>query len=374
MGCFNVSCGISGISMFEDDAVLIPLIKTDMFKYHTFTGTSIVSNEGIKDSFQPLTLPIFGKLDSYGRLENIKKDYNTERIEEYYKLPIFDFVDRICSNWKGEKNKDKNDPIPSDISGMYIHRDIFNKLSKGLPDEYGRSHKGFGHNADVLEYILNIMGFNYVSLRPKSDNPEENRFNRLFKNDNFPEIDVYSDKTWVKVESDGKQLKGSSYHPNEFIETIENYTKKKFSNTIKKFINSTPYYSIMFDVSKKELEDQEKENKIVQSTGLSLNDNTFLKYSRLKQYGMLFKFSPGYHDIENIEYFSTLYPDLDKIKDLLISMKNVEESMFSCNKLYFPTFNGYQHGNKYAEKILHEETLKVINDKIKKNQEENGEE
>lgn len=64
MGCYSIQCAVSGIPIYAEDCVMITVEKSR----YSASGRS---------SYVPTNLPVFGKADSYGRLEGhyIKEDY-----------------------------------------------------------------------------------------------------------------------------------------------------------------------------------------------------------------------------------------------------------------------------------------------------------
>ena len=109
MGHFSYSCRLSGLPITGGDkAVLIPLIPNGpRFSYsdeklNKYGTTHYVSNDGENVFFRPAAFPIFGEYDSYGRLENIEKDDNTQALEKYFGLTIEQIVDVICSGRKDD--------------------------------------------------------------------------------------------------------------------------------------------------------------------------------------------------------------------------------------------------------------------------------
>jgi len=53
----------------------------------------------------------------------------------------------------------------------------------------------------------------------------------------------------------------------------------------------------------------------------------------------------------------------------LLALKKFEISMTNCNNIYFPTANGAQFGNPWANKVVVEKTLEILNAEIKEREE-----
>lgn len=131
MGCFNVSCGISGISIFGDSMVLLPLVPTRFPA--PLTSAHLVENDPGCALFQPFCLPLFGNHDTYGRLENIERNWHVEVIEAAYHLSIDQFAEHFTTLHEAEKRP----ALPPDACGMYVHRRMWEVFSHPTYDEWG---------------------------------------------------------------------------------------------------------------------------------------------------------------------------------------------------------------------------------------------
>ncbi len=200
MGCFNVSCGMSSISMGTDDAVLIPLIP-NRFKAKDCSieihGANIVSNDGAMAFFKPLTLPIFGTLDSYGGLEDIEEDANTKAIEKFYGIDIDKFASAVYHGGGSAAPK----TMPKFFAGMYVHREIYDEMSSFSVDEWGKNFHETEYS-DLHEGAVNLLGFSF-----KSQEKGKERYNRLFTNPLFPTVQIWHDgQQWLELVIDGKKF------------------------------------------------------------------------------------------------------------------------------------------------------------------------
>jgi hypothetical protein len=406
MGCFNVSCGLSGISMYSDDALLIPLVPQDFYARKnsgkfTFAGANIVTNDGAKSLFSPLTLPIFGKLDSYGKLEDIQEDANTKAIEKYFGMKIAEFSEGIAYGW--EKTIQDKHPKLKHVAGMYMHRGIWDKMSKGVADEFGKSSSAL-ENASMIDDVLLAMGFedknfsrkDQVKLKVEKgemswdaenklsyNEQEKRRYHRLFTHPLFAETQVWSDEQWIRVEKVGSKKAGdSAYHPDALIEILEknSKTKTKFPEAVKKELETKHYNEYVFLAALRQLDESKEAEKIWSTARANLEDDKERKYTPRylalsgagRELSSLFNLG-SFNDSDDVIHFLDLYGDvIDKVKDLVIAQKNIDMAMFACNRLYMPTFNGYQHGNIFAEKMLHEAALQIINADIAERKKNNG--
>lgn len=98
MGSYNVSCGISGISIrcgMRTKLILLLPHRYNSIIHGQKPGMVVleptishVSNEGAFAYYVPFCLPIEGEYDDYGSLKNIKKDTNVETLEKFFGITI----------------------------------------------------------------------------------------------------------------------------------------------------------------------------------------------------------------------------------------------------------------------------------------------
>lgn len=230
MGCFSIACGASGVSLSNQDVVLMPLIVSKYPQEGIDDGIHILSNEGTWTNFAPMTLPIRGKLDEYGRVEKIKKNKNTAIIERVFGLPIDDFAEMICGgDLPDEKERQKQrildfvmDKVPllrvkpgdnearrnlvkasnnyantmnryakqrRHVAGMVVHVDAWKAFTQAGP----LSKSFFPGNVNTLK----LIGFK------ETGQTSDKRFSRKLS---LPETDVeiWSDGTYYHFARDGK--------------------------------------------------------------------------------------------------------------------------------------------------------------------------
>jgi hypothetical protein len=157
MGSWSVYCGISQIAITSgQECVLLPLKKDRL--------------NGSYLPYLPATLPIFGKYDDYGGIEDIEKNANTEKIEEYFHCTIEEF----CTFFTRGLIRDDEDDFPMHLKTitefekwkfMFIDRKVYDFMSTNV-------HKGYG-GAGSLNFgnkqILELLGFTYVGESQESD-------------------------------------------------------------------------------------------------------------------------------------------------------------------------------------------------------------
>jgi hypothetical protein len=111
MGSFNVACAISNISISSGTKIaFLPILPSEMNetmgrKYNKFNlspgyvflepSANWVSNEGAYQFYKPFSLPIYGKYNDYGGIEDIEENITTDTIKSYFGISIEAFVDCI---------------------------------------------------------------------------------------------------------------------------------------------------------------------------------------------------------------------------------------------------------------------------------------
>ena len=91
MGCFNQSCNLTHVDINDDDVcMMLPILSNTKEN-----GGYESLNDGPFRFFKPFCLPIIGTYDHYGRIDNIRKDRNTELLEKYFEMPITEFIECI---------------------------------------------------------------------------------------------------------------------------------------------------------------------------------------------------------------------------------------------------------------------------------------
>lgn len=138
MGCFSRYCGISNITIGDGDpCCIIPLKKTTQAEYARYL---------------PCTLPIFGKYDDYGSIDNIIRDENVLLLESYFETEIEAILDVILDqrDYRAKYN-DKLVDYFEDTEFMFIHKDVYDFCSSIHPNsEPGHFDLG---NENFLQFI-----------------------------------------------------------------------------------------------------------------------------------------------------------------------------------------------------------------------------
>lgn len=114
MGCSSVYCGISNITIYGRDAVLIPIIE----------NTDFASDV----AYVPLTLPIFGRYGDYINMDNIIKDENTTLIESFYNCNVQDFCDNV-THYEYPKHIQNKISDLKNVKSFWVDREVWDYMS-----------------------------------------------------------------------------------------------------------------------------------------------------------------------------------------------------------------------------------------------------
>ena len=166
MGCFNVCCSVSNISIgWQDKVVLLPLANKGYYKEgkgFEYDKMPMADSSLIYPHcyFEPVSLPIVGEYNDYGTLENIIKDANTRAIEDYFEVSIEAFMEGITSFRQYEDplvitdKTTKFEKLLPRLTGMFIYKPIYDHLkSSGIPDWiFSRRSESYAEEYD--EYVV----------------------------------------------------------------------------------------------------------------------------------------------------------------------------------------------------------------------------
>ena len=196
MGSFNVACSVSSISISSGEKVMfIPLLP----KHYRHKAPHLVQkNTSLtypNDYFDPFCLPIEGKYNDYGSVEDIVKNANTEAIEKFFDITIEDFFECVCNR------RDFSDTYSGIFKHFCMHQE---ELS--------------GYNIEVNEELLTTLGFHAIDS-------EHYQFQDHHITVSFKVVD---DKNSVVLKQNGETLiTGLGYYSraNDFLDSYYTVTK-----------------------------------------------------------------------------------------------------------------------------------------------------
>lgn len=175
MGDFSVSCVLTGVTIHARRAALIPLAPAEYSNrqrpgFDEHHGVSVVSNEGAGGIFAPLTLPLFGETDSYGRLETVEEDEHTEFLTKRLGCTLDDLVESVCRGQalpaftklarKSRRGETKKRYHWSGLPwGAFVARAAWDEFSSASWDESGEPDATVWEDGWLNPQNLKGMGF-----------------------------------------------------------------------------------------------------------------------------------------------------------------------------------------------------------------------
>ncbi len=128
MGCFGSTGFISSLPIeCGDDTVLIFMTKN---KYVDGKNAGCVYST---DFFIPTFLPVIGKYDDYGKIDNIIESASTKYIEDFFGEDIDTIIEKVDDNCVGREDNltvSKNNDIFQELSFGLELKSVYDKLSK----------------------------------------------------------------------------------------------------------------------------------------------------------------------------------------------------------------------------------------------------
>ena len=228
MGSWSVYCGISKIAITaRQDCVLLPL-KPDN-GHRTYM------------KWLPAVMPIFGKYDDYGGIEDIVEDDNTKLIENYFGVNIHDFcyyftrgtIDKRDTSKAMQKNEEVKE-----WSMMWIDRKVYDfMISVADKKDYDLGDIDLGNPK-----ILTTLGFTYVGENRKNKTYDPNRYYHEWTKDGFT---LFSDGNYIQTEKKGEfihRVHGRSYDTglNKYVSIPKelDYIKSKYKWQLWRLVQS----------------------------------------------------------------------------------------------------------------------------------------
>jgi hypothetical protein len=184
MGSWSVYCGISKIAITSgQECVLLPL-KPDN-GHRTYM------------KWLPAVLPIFGKYDDYGGIEDIVEDDNTKLIENYFGVSIEDFCYFFTRGPIDIEDTEESLQTTEEIkqwSMMWIDRKVYDLMISAVDKkDYELGDVDLGRPK-----ILTALGFTYVGENKNNTTYDPKRFFHEWVKEGFT---IFSDGKWISTQN-----------------------------------------------------------------------------------------------------------------------------------------------------------------------------
>lgn len=379
MGCFNVACSVSNLSIGASTRVAFIPLWPNVFPRESQNHLLIPEAHLIYSHhfYYPVCLPIFGEYDDYGGIENIECNENVDLIEKYFGMPIDSFIEFITSGRRGV----------ADSYGVPV--EVFCEPNKKeWVSGHGTIHR-FGKN------WLTAMGFHKIDkprmgfykefkfVHPSSDEYLVGIYKADYKGYKNESFIIFDAETGVEI------VRGGYHSPrSDFLKKWYNLTGyilyvseenqelvKTMSRMAGMFVHGDIWKAIINNSNKMELwwaanhkpenlwlefdravTEYEESKREFDPVDTSLSDwrhplNSMGNNTRLPLY---FRGWPFFRPI----YEKTIMDG--GFREEINNWITFQSGMHSCNRFFFPAMNGEQHGNLSASRFLAEESLKIL--------------
>lgn len=240
MGSFSVSCVLTGVTIANRWAVLIPLAPA---RYpgggrrspSVIGGSYVCSNEGSAAVFGALTLPILGRVGDYGDLESYEEDANIRFLKKRFGDEFDGFIegvtrgghtlltDKIARRVRQRSYHDKKRlGWDGTLSGCWVAREAWDEFSVGAWNENGSPRATVFDDGWLDPENLRGLGF---SPGPKDEGTaraifgngphEGDRYNTPYVHPELPDFIVWCDEGMSSLASyQGKKAEiGLTFQP-----------------------------------------------------------------------------------------------------------------------------------------------------------------
>jgi hypothetical protein len=196
LGCYNVTCGITNISIgCGAEVVLIPLYTNGDREYSENPSSMF---------FTPYALPIKGDYNDYGGLENIERDENVEALENHFGITIDTYL---------KSNEARN--------GMFVFREVYDRMVEYHTEKMNKETSSYMITPNkVKEYLTEYKN----SSSPLSSEELKKQRNALDK-----VIDEYS-KNFKGTEKELEDDEEYQDYMDEFESICLKYMTSNFSS------------------------------------------------------------------------------------------------------------------------------------------------
>lgn len=210
----RVSCVITGVSLANCDAVLIPLAParyTDRSRPTMMGGARVLCSMGAATVFAPLTLPLHGRLGDVGRMNYVEVDPHTEFISRRLDTPITKFADAVAEGEfnsrvsvyarRANRGKEKNQRWSGLLSGCWVSRAAYDYFSTNMWDDCGKPSISVSDSGGLVP--TNLKGIGFVKgakdesaattvLKPFGEH-DPARYHTPWTHPELPDVTVWSD-------------------------------------------------------------------------------------------------------------------------------------------------------------------------------------
>ena len=252
------------------------------------------------------------------------------------------------------------------FSACVVHRQMYDKFSTTELNERGKSEYSVldGGYGDLNRYSVELLGFKVIKLEKEKDN-DWDRPKAVMTHPDIPDFVIKADGMYTHCYFKGEKIEWV-YHLNQVIATIKKLTKYKFSDEVLATLRSTPANIPTLKDSREQMRlfVKREEKRAAEWKKMGMKDYYEGKdiVERAAYDGNHF-----FHWILSHGMVSKYWPEIDAetLDNEFAALGTFKTGMLGANRLFMPTWNGYQYGNHYAQRAVHREAIKILNEKIK---------
>jgi hypothetical protein len=342
---------------------------------------NIVSNDGAFAMVEPLTLPIFGKYNDYGCLEEIEENAYTKYLEEKFEMSIYSFMEIICrgSCHDGRELNEKNGKKFKHLCGMFVLRDVWDKYVKVGMEKMGYTTY---QCAELNTNTLEMIGFKF-----KGKDKDRERYNQKYVHPSSDTVTIYSDGTWIRIESGDKEI-NSCYSLKDLEKIWETETGKKLDlehlKSEKANLRLASLMSKALKANDKKLNKLENILTKLKEDRDNYDDEEYKAKVRdavwaIQDIRDMRDTFGGEHSVPKDRYWGKTFMKInsDIIKSKPKSIQNmmadymiVKSIMYRTNKLIRPSFTGPQCGDEKADYLVSQLEANIAKERYMKWREE----
>jgi len=340
MGSFNVSCGISNLSINEGDRIGFVMLMDAPASYRT-DHTGATMRLYADELYHPYLPPVFGTYGDYGRIEDVEESITTRLIEKTFNRPAEDVVNAIASG------RDLYSDMGT-IAPLYLENPKSSRLGEWqVTDVDALKSVGFiEKKTDVYQYgnfVLAKLALNSWAVLTLSGDVIRDKFRVNYIHE---AVSAFAEAT--------DTFPGISSEDSYAVQTIPKLSGMFFLE------------EVFAELNEKVVESEER--KWMAESWEKLVETLELLESSPRAAGLLGIMGESFRLLEKIAFPSERAGELLAYKDSteFSSISTLIIMLTATNHLLQPTFNGEQDGNDPASKTLAEVSLKILEDRRKK--------
>lgn len=252
MGCFNKIGFVSGLPIEYDDDVMLIFLENRGFEDHS--GVVYPT-----DIYCPVFLPIFGKYDDYGRIEDIESSNVVRYIEDFFGEDIISIVEKVDDNSVGrEKNLT-----------MSKNNETFKKLTFGL-ELKSVYQKLTTECVYLIDNLIHDLESRSRDINPSGERFGDNGFSRIIANHKG---EKFIDKTELFIDKIGDKTIKEFFYFHRSLSTLNSkYFPSNYGSQSQDHVLHYKMLSLYRNIIVKKLSRYEENDTIINQLRTEIRD------------------------------------------------------------------------------------------------------